>query len=358
MHEQANIELRQSPPLIRLSLLFRSFSAPAVPQVSINGLYKGGGMNVLLVGSEKDVSLALQLQQALVEAGYSASSFHPDLGSDATLPAHAIRVMQGADYFLYLVTEHSANETFVRMLTPENIAPLCSIGVKIILIVANSGSLPPELAYLPCLYFLDEEMTPTLVNGFVKALTVVDTIQTADLYDLRYGSRDLEAFLETAQGLAMAYTGIESAWDEMQEHDAAHARLLFERYSSDVSFGVNFISRVRLETRASQQVDYAGPITNILASYEILERDWLTIEMSFNASDTIRESIMAARCRTAVFINLIYLIMALKLQPYCDQYLHMHGLKQKQEMSAGPDQPFDAAQERLSFLMASAKKRK
>jgi hypothetical protein len=315
-------------------------------------------MNVLLVGSEKDVSLALQLQQSLTESGCTASSFHPDLGSDATLPAHAIRVMQGADYFLYLITAHSENEAFVRMLTPDNIAPLCAVGVKIILIVAGSGNLPPELAFLPCLYFLDEEMAPALVNGLVEALKLIDAIQLADLYDLRYGSRDMEAFLETAQGLAMAYTGIESAWDEMKEHDEATARALFERYSSDVSFGVNFISRVRLENRASQQPDYAGPITNILAGYAALERDWLTIEMSFKASNTIHASIMAARCRTAVFINLIYLIMALKLQPYCDQYLHMHGLKQKQEMNAMADQPVDPAQERLSFLMASTKKRK
>jgi hypothetical protein len=315
-------------------------------------------MNVLLVSSEKDVSLALRLQQALLDAGCTASSFHPDLGSDATLPAHAIRVMQGADYFLYLVTPHSEDSSYIRMLTPENIAPLCAVGVKIILIVANSGNLPPELAYLPCLYFLDDEMLPALVDGLIEAITLVDSIQTADLYDLRYGSRDMEAFLETAQGLAMAYTGIESAWDEMQEHDEPAAKKLFHRYSSDVSFGVNFISHVRLENRVSQQPDYSGPITKILAGYQALERDWLNIEMSFNTSDAVRESIMAARCRTAVFINLIYLIMSLKLQPYCDQYLHMHGLKQIQEMNAVSGQPLDAAQERLLFLMSSAKKRK
>jgi hypothetical protein len=315
-------------------------------------------MNVLLVSSEKDVSLALQIQQALVESGCNSSSFHPDLGSDATLPAHAIRVMQGADYFLYLITSHSENAAFVRMLTPENIAPLCAVGVRIILIIANSGNLPPELAYLPCLYFLDDEMTPSLVGGLVESLTLIDSIQPTDLYDLRYGSRDMEAFLETAQGLAMAYTGIESAWDEMKEHDEQSAKSLFRRYASDVSFGVNFISRVRLENRASQQPNYTGPITNILTGYETLERDWLTIEMSFNSSKMVRDNIMIARCRTAVFINLIYLIMALKLQPYCDQYLHMHGLKQKQEMNAVPGQTVDAAQERLSFLMSSAKKRK
>jgi hypothetical protein len=315
-------------------------------------------MNVLLVSSEKDVSLALRLQQALLDAGCTASSFHPDLGSDATLPAHAIRVMQGADYFLYLVTPYSEESSYIRMLTPENIAPLCAVGVKIILIVASGGNLPPELAYLPCLYFLDDEIIPAQVDGLVEAITLVDSVQTADLYDLRYGSRDMEAFLETAQGLAMAYTGIESAWDEMQEHDEAAAKALFHRYSSDVSFGVNFISHVRLENRASQQPDYSGPITKILADYQALERDWLNIEMSFNTSDAVRESILSARCHTAVFINLIYLIMSLKLQPYCDQYLHMHGLKQIQEMNAVSSHPVDAAQERLSFLMSSAKKRK
>jgi hypothetical protein len=312
-------------------------------------------MNVLLVSSEKDVSLALQIQQALAGSGCTASSFHPDLGGDATLPAHAIRVIQSADYFFYLVTSNSEHSSYLRMLTPENIAPLCAVGLKIILIVASSGSLPEELAFLPCLYFLDEEMLPDLISGLIESLRLVDSVQPADLYDLRYGSRDLEAFLETAQGLAMAYTGIESAWDEMVEHDEASAKALFKRYSSDVSFGVNFISHVRLENRASQQADYQGPILSILDQYKVLEHDWLDIEMGFNASRALRESIMHARCRTAVFINLIYLIMTLRLQPYCDQYLHMHGLKQKQDLHPTTGQPDDGAQERLSFLLTSAK---
>jgi hypothetical protein len=315
-------------------------------------------MNVLIVSSEKDISLSTQLEQALVDSGCTVSSYHPDAGSDATLPAHAIRVMESADYFLYLVTSTSENAPYIHVLTPDNIAPLCSVGVKIILIVASDGSLPPDLAYLPCLYFLDEEMLPALLESLVDSMVRIDSIQPADLYDLRYGSRDLEAFLDTAQGLSMAYTGLESAWAEMDDHDEATAKTLSQRYTSDVSFGVNFISRVRLENRVVQQPDYSGPITHILAGYKELERDWLNIQVGINDSTAVSESFLAARCHAAAFINLIYLIMALKLQPYCDQYLHMHGLKQKQEINPCAGQITDGAQERLAFLLSAAKKQK
>ena len=91
----------------------------------------------------------------------------------------------------------------------------------------------------------------------------------------------------------MAYTGIESAWDEMQEHDEAAAKALFHVYHSDVSFGVNFISHVRLENRASQQPDYSGPITNILADYQACRtQTGSRSKWAFNASDDVRESIL------------------------------------------------------------------
>lgn len=315
-------------------------------------------MITLVIGSEKDVSLSLQLQQALEISGCTASTFHPDLGTDATLPAHAMRVMQGAGYFIYLVTQYSQNAGYITMLTPENVAPLCAAGVRLILLVANGGSLPADLAYLPCLYFLDEEMLPVLIEGLAQALQLVDAIGPSDLYHLRYGARDLEAFLETAQGVAMAYGGLEGAWDEMQDHDEETVRKLFKRYTSDVSFGINFTSRLRLENRASQQADKNSPIIQILEQYKAIERDWLNIEMGFTYTDLMRANILAARCRTAIFINLIYLIMAIKLQPYCDQYLHMQGLKQKQEMHFPTGQAMDAAVERLSFLMSAASKKK
>lgn len=305
-------------------------------------------MNILLIGSEKDENLAQRMEQALSAPGRTATTFYPDLGSDATLPGHAIRGMQEANYYLYLVTSHSEHASYLQMLTPEALAPLCAAGVKVILIAASGGSPPANLAYLPCLFFLDEEMLSELLDGLADALALVDSIQQKDLYDLRYGSRDLEAFLETAQDLAMAYTGLESAWDEASDRKID----LFKHYASEVSFGVNFISHVRLESRAAQQPDYQGPITSILAGYQGLERDWRDIEMVVSNGDGMLGKLLAARCRTANFINLVYLIMALKLQPYCDQYLHMHGLKQKQEMRLPADIQVDAAQERLSFLMA------
>jgi hypothetical protein len=315
-------------------------------------------MNVLLIGSEKDVSLTLLLEQALEASGCAVATFHPDLASDFTLPAHAIRVMQRADTFLYLVTQHSEGVAYIRMLTPDRVAPLCAVGVKIILVIAGGGSLPPDLAYLPCLFFLEDEMLPALVNGLVDALCLVDSIQPSDLYDLRFGSRDLEVFLDTAQELSMAYTGLESAWDEMKEHNECSAKSLFDRYTSNVNFGVNFLSPTRLENRASHQAGYTGPITPILTGYRVMEHNWLEIKMGFHGGEEVREKILSARCQTAVFSHLIYLVMALKLQPYCDQYLHMHGLKQKQEMHFPAAQTADAAQERLAFLFSAAMKQK
>lgn len=314
-------------------------------------------MNILLVSSIKDEILARQLEQAFAASGFPAITYYPDLASEATLPVQSMRLMQEADYFLFLVTPSSENSCCLRALTADNLAPLCAAGVKVILIVGGEGSLPAELAFLPAVFFQDCEMLPALLEGFVSTIALVDSVQPKDLYDLRYGLRDLEAFLETAQGLAMAYTGLSSVWDEMQESDFSVAKALFHRYASDVSFGVNFISHARLEACISQQEDYHGPITGILAGYHALERNWRDIEAGFNNGLADRASILAARCNTAAFVNMIYLIMAIKLQPYCDQYLHMHGLKQKQDMNLSKAPPADPAQERISFLMAISKQK-
>lgn len=313
-------------------------------------------MNAILIGSELDASLTQCVQQTFEESGYTVATIHPDTAGDSDLSRQTINIAQSADYFLYLVTRNSENAGYVRGLLPERVAPLCAAGVKIILVVAGGGSLRPSLAYLPCLFFLDDEMLPAEIKGLVNALHLIDSIQPSDLYDLRYGSRDLETFLDTAQGLSMAYTGLESAWDGMHDHDENSAKSLFERYTSSVNFGVSFLSLTRLENRTSRQAGYSGPIAPILAGYRAMERNWQEIKTGFHHGENVREKIFSARCQTAVLINLIYLVMALKLQPYCDQYLHMNGLKLKQDLPSTSVQPVEGAQVRLAFLFSNTTK--
>lgn len=313
-------------------------------------------MIALLIGSDKDASLCLKLQKELEEIGCAATSFYPELGGDATLPAHALRIMQGADYFIYLVTQYSETASYLKMLTPETVAPICAAGVQVVLLVANDGSLPDGLGFLPCLYLLDEETLPVMVEGLVQTLGWVDAIQPTDLYHLRYGARDLEAFFETAQSVSITYSGLEAAWDGMQTHDEATVKEIFDRLSGNVSFGANYASRLRLEHHTEQQNGRQNIILKILEDYKQLERDWHSVSMNFTCNDMVRANILMARCRVAVFIHLLYLIMALKLQPYCDHYMHMQGLKLKQDMHYTPGVPQDPAMERLSFLMASTKK--
>ena len=311
-------------------------------------------MNVVLLSAARDQETTLQLAGALEKAGHRVAVCSPDLDSAAFLPAHTRELAQSADYFIYLVSRHTRTARWLVRLSPYQLAPLCAAGLRVLLLVFNEGSPPPGLACVPCLYFLDEQTVPALVERWAVDLGQIHSLQPDDIVLLRYSIRDLEAFLETAQALAFAYTGLEVAWEGLAGDDTPEgpndlaALVLFRRYAAEIRLGENLPSCVRLGKLIQAQPD-GGLLGKILHDYQVLEQDWQAIEHSLLGG--LPADLCPPRIRAAAFINLIYLIMTFWLLPYCEQYLHMHGLKKLQDRGLTQEKLNEPAEARLTFLI-------
>ncbi len=313
-------------------------------------------MNVVLLSAAGDQAAAMWLAGLLEKAGHNVAICFPDQDSAAALPARTRELVQSADYFIYLVSRHTRSARWLIRLTPYQLAPLCAAGVRILLLVFNEGSPPPGLACVPYLYFLDEQIFPALAERWAADLGRVHALLPQDVALLRYSIRDLEAFLETAQSLAFAYTGLEVAWEEMTNDEATKesnelaALILFRRYAAEIRLEENLPSCVRLEKLIRERPDGGGLLEEILQEYQALEQDWRATERSL--MEGLPADIRPPRIRAAAFINLIYLVLTFQLLPYCEQYLHMHGLKQQEDRNLPHDKPPDPAQARLAFLIS------
>lgn len=313
-------------------------------------------MNVVLLSASGDQETALWLAGVLEKVGHSVAVCFPDQQRAAALPPRTRELAQSADYFIYLVSRHTRTARWLVRLTPYQLAPLCAAGLRVLLLVFNEGNPPPGLACVPCLYLLDEQTVPALTERWAADLGRVHGLLPGDITLLRYSIRDLEAFLETAQSLAFAYTGLAVAWEEMANDDASKesnelaALILFRRYAAEIRLDENLPSCVRLEKLIRERADGGGLLGKVLYEYQALEQDWQATERSL--MDGLPADILAPRIRAAAFINLIYLVLTFQLLPYCEQYLHMHGLKQQEDRGLPHEKPEDSAQARLTFLVS------
>jgi len=313
-------------------------------------------VNVLLISAARDEELSLRLAGALEASGHRAAVCYPDRLGAAGLPARTREIAQDADYFIYLVSRHTRTARWLIRLTPYQLAPLCAAGLRVLMLVFDEGSPPTGLSCLPSLYFLDDSTVPALVDRWAADLGLIHALPPEEIALLRQCIRDLEGFLEIAQSLAFAYTGLAAAWEGLADDEAPEgpnelaALVLFRRYAAEIRLADNAPSQVRLEKLIRARPDGGGLLGKILRDYQSLEQDWAAAERSLLGG--VPADLLQPRTRAAAFINLIYLVMTLQLLPYCEQYLHMHGLKKLQDRGSPGDGPVDPAQARLAFLIS------
>lgn len=304
--------------------------------------------HLLLLGSSADRVLLAGLEETFRQAGFAAAALNPDLGREVTLPAPTYRAVEQAQYFIYLLTPNSRRAPWLAALEPAALAALCGAQVQVLLLVCDPAAALDGLAHLPALYFLDGDSAPALWSQLAADLALVHGIEPRETTLLRYSAADVESFLEMAQSLAVAYSGLDAAWEGLAGREAVQARALFHRLVDDLRPELHTLALEQFERRAAHLPEQPPLTARMLAGCRQLTGDWHDVRAIMAFDEPAYARLRSARLHVAGLINLFYLVLTLKLLPYCERYLSQQGLLHTAAAVDTDREPLN----RLEFLLS------